>query len=153
MPSTATVPDIGTVMPDLSLISPDGDRTSLHAVRGGAAAVAYFLRASDCPICQKHARSLAELAESGHLGGASVILIAPGGLDEARAVAAKVPSPAVTAWASGTGHAAAGMGVFLSIQHSGTFLIAADGTVEYRRTSALPPMSMNRKELLEAIAR
>ena len=153
MPSTATVPDIGTVMPDLSLISPDGDRTSLHAVRGGAAAVAYFLRASDCPICQKHARSLAELAESGQLGGASVILIAPGGLDEARAVAAKVPSPAVTAWASGTGHAAAGMGVFLSIQHSGTFLIAADGTVEYRRTSALPPMSMNRKELLEAIAR
>ena len=153
MPSTATVPDIGTVMPDLSLISPDGDRTSLHAVRGGAAAVAYFLRASDCPICQKHARSLAELAESGRLGGASVILIAPGGLDEARAVAAKVPSPAVTAWASGTGHAAAGMGVFLSIQHSGTFLIAADGTVEYRRTSALPPMSLNRKELLEAIAR
>jgi peroxiredoxin len=153
MPSTATVPDIGTVMPDLSLVSPDGDRTSLRAVRGSGTTIAYFLRASDCPICLKHARSLAELAESGHLGGASVVLIAPGGPDEARAVVAKVPSPAVTAWASGTGHAAAGMGVFLSVQHSGTFLIAADGTVKYRRTSALPPMSMNRRELLEAIAR
>jgi peroxiredoxin len=153
MPSTVSVPDIGTAMPDLPLISPDGDRTRLHAVRGSGTTVAYFLRASDCPICLKHARSLAELAESGSLGEASVLLIAPGGLDEARAVAAKVPSPAVTAWASGTGHAAAGLGVFLSIQHSGTFLIAADGTIKYRRTTALPPMSMNRKELLEAIAR
>jgi peroxiredoxin len=153
MSSTATVPDIGAVMPDLPLVAPDGGRTSLQAVRGSGTAVAYFLRSSDCPICLKHARSLAELAESGSLGGASVLLIAPGGLDEARAVAAKVPSPAVTAWASGTGHAAAGMGVFLSIQHSGTFLIAADGTIEYRRTTALPPMSMNRKELLEATAR
>src|SRR3982750_137308 len=120
MPSTATVPDIGTVMPDLSLVSPDDDRTSLHAVRGSRTAVAYFLRASDCPICLKHARTLAELTESCSLGGASLILIAPGGLDEAREVATKVPSTAVTAWASGTGHAAAGMGVFLSIQHSGT---------------------------------
>jgi peroxiredoxin len=153
MPSTVSVPDIGTVMPDVLLISPDGDRTSLQAVRGSGSTVAYFLRASDCPICLKHARSLAELAESGSLGGASVLLIAPGGLDEARAVAARVPSPAVTAWASGTGHAAAGLGVFLSIQHSGTFLIAADGTIKYRRTTALPPMSLNRKELLEEIAR
>jgi len=153
MPTTVTVPDIGTAMPDLDLVSPDGDRTNLQVVRGSGAAIAYFLRASTCPICLKHARSLAEMAESGNLGGASVILIAPGGVDEAREVAAKVSSPAVTAWASGTGHAAAGMGVFLSVQHSGTFLIAADGTITYRRTSALPPMSMNRKELLEAIAR
>ena len=147
-----TVPDIGTVMPDLDLVSPTGDRTNLHAVRGSGTAVAYFLRASTCPICLRHARSLAELAESGSLGGATVILIAPGDLDEAREVAASVPSPAVTAFASGTGHATAGMGVFLTVQHSGTFLIAADGTIKYRRTSALPPMSLNRKELLEAIA-
>jgi len=153
MPSTTTVPDIGAAMPDLSLVSPDGDRTSLQAVRGSGTTVVYFLRASDCPICLKHARSLAELAESGNLGGASVLLIAPGGLAEARAVATKVPSPAVTAWASGTGHAAAGLGVFLSVQHSGTFLLAADGTIKYRRITALPPMSMNRKELLEAVAR
>jgi len=149
---TVTVPDIGTVMPDLDLVSPDGNHANLQAVRGSGPAVAYFLRASTCPICLKHARSLAELAESGSLGGASVILIAPGDLDEAREVAAKVSSPAVTAWASGTGHATAGLGVFLSVQHSGTFLIAADGTIKYRRTSALPPMSMNRKELIEAIA-
>jgi peroxiredoxin len=153
MPTTATVPDIGTVMPDLTLVSPDGDRTNLQAVRGAETAVAYFLRASNCPVCLKHARSLAELAEAGNFGGASVILIAPGGPVEAGEVAAKVPSSAVTAWASGAGHAAAGLGMFLAVQHSGTFLIADDGTVKYRRTSALPPMSMNRKELLEAIAR
>jgi peroxiredoxin len=153
MSTTTAVPDIGTVMPDLTLVSADGNRTSLHAVRGGRATVAYFLRAADCPICLKHARSLAELAEAGNLGGASVILIAPGGAPEAAAVAAKVPWAAVTAWASGTGHAAAGLGTFLSIQHSGTFLVAADGTIRYRRTSAVPQMSLNRKELLEAVAR
>jgi peroxiredoxin len=151
MSSTVTVPDIGTVMPDLDLVAPNGDHANLQTVRGGRPAVAYFLRASTCPICLKHAKSLAELAESDNLGGASVILIAPGDIEEAREVAAKVSSPAVTAWASGSGHAAAGMGVFLSVQHSGTFLIAADGTIKYRRTSALPPMSLNRKELLEAI--
>jgi peroxiredoxin len=147
------VPDIGAVMPDLPLVSPEGDRASRHAIRRGTATVAYFLRSSDCPICLRHARTLAELAESGILGGASVLLIAPGDVDQARAVATKVPSPAVTAWVSGNGHAAAGMGVFLTIQHSGTFLIAADGTITYRRTTALPPRSMNRAELLEAIAR
>ena len=153
MASTVTVPDIGTLMPDIALVSPQGEHKNLQDVRGSGTAIAYFLRAADCPVCLKHARTLAELAEAGQLSGASVILIAPGGLDEARGVATKVPSPAVASWASGTGHAAAGMGVFLSVQHSGTFLIAADGTIKYRRTSALPPMSMNRKELLEAIAR
>ncbi|GIJ50676.1 hypothetical protein Val02_75620 [Virgisporangium aliadipatigenens] len=153
MPTATTVPDIGTRMPDLALVSPGGDRTTLHAVRDGRAAVAYFLRSDSCPACLKHARSLAELADSGGLGGASVILIVPGDADEAGKVATRVPSAAVTAWASGTGHAAAGMGTFLSVQHSGTFLIAPDGTVAYRRTAALPQRSMDRGELLEAIAR
>lgn len=151
MPTTTTLPDVGTAMPDLTLVSPGGDRTSLRAVRDNAPAVVYFLRASTCPICLRHARTLAQLAQAGDLGPAAVILIAPGGLDEAREVAAKVPSSAVTAWASGTGHARAGMGTFLSVQHSGTFLIGADGTVRYRRTAALPLRSLDRAELLAAI--
>ena len=153
MSETATVPDTGTRMPDIALVSPDGNRSSLHAVRNGSRAIAYFLRADTCPICLKHAAALATLAEDGRLGNTSVILIVPGDIDQAGTVAGKIPSAAVTAWASGSGHAAAGLGVFLSLQHSGTFLIAPDGTVEYRRTSALPPRSMDRKELLEAIAR
>jgi peroxiredoxin len=153
MPSTVTVPDVGTRMPDIALVSPGDDRTTLHAVRGGERAIAYFLRSDTCPICLRHARSLAELAEAGDLGGAPVILIVPGDVAEAREVVSKVPPTAVTVWASGSGHAAAGMGTFLSVQHSGTFLIAPDGTVEYRRTSALPPRSMDRAELLKAIAR
>ncbi|MGA5304817.1 redoxin domain-containing protein [Nucisporomicrobium flavum] len=153
MPSTVAVPDVGTRMPDLALVSPEGDRTSLHTVRGDERAIAYFLRSDTCPICLRHARSLADLAEAGDLGGARVILIVPGNVAEAREVATKVPPAAVTIWASGAGHAAAGLGTFLSVQHSGTFLIAPDGSVAYRRTSALPPRSMDRAELLEAIAR
>jgi peroxiredoxin len=153
MPSTPTVPDVNALMPTLDLVSPLGVSSTLDEVRGGQQAVAYFLRASDCPICLRHARTLAQLAETDQLGGSAVILIAPGGVAEAAQVLAKVPSSAVTVWSSGTGHAAAGMGTFLSVQHSGTFLIAADGTVKYRRTTALPPRSLDRKELLEAIDR
>ncbi|ELS58242.1 putative Alkyl hydroperoxide reductase/ Thiol specific antioxidant/ Mal allergen [Streptomyces viridochromogenes Tue57] len=40
----------------------------------------------------------------------------------------------------------------MNIQHSGTFLVAADGTVAYRRTAKLPPNSFDRHELLAAIA-
>jgi hypothetical protein len=39
------------------------------------------------------------------------------------------------------------------VQHSGTFLISAAGTVRYRRTAAVPLRSLDRKELLAAIAR
>jgi len=151
MPPSATVPDVGTPMPDLSLIGPTGVRTSLHAVRDATAAIAYFLRASTCPACIAHARLLAGLAASGKLGGARVILIAPGDDNEARLLAARIPSSAVSTWASGTAHASAGMGSFLSIRHSGTFLIDAGGEVRYRRTAVLPPLSLNRGELLAAL--
>jgi peroxiredoxin len=153
MTKTATVPDVGTSMPDLSLVGPAGERSSLHGARSNTAAIVYFLRASTCPACVAHARLLVQLAESGKLGGAGVILIAPGDADEARRLADRVTSPAVSKWASGTAHGSAGMGSFLFIQHSGTFLVGADGNILYRRTAVLPPLSLNRGELLEALAR
>lgn len=142
---------LGHPMPDLSLVGPAGERSSLRSVRGGGAAIVYFLRSSTCPPCISHARALARLGESGELGGASVVLVVPGDADEARRLAERVPSPAVSTWASGTAHGSAGMGRSFFIQHSGTFLVGRDGTLRYRRTAVLPPLSMNRGELLEAL--
>jgi peroxiredoxin len=153
MTNTARVPDVGTSMPNLSLVGRAGEHSNLHAVRNSAAAIVYFLRASTCPACIGHARVLVQLAESGKLGGTQVILIAPGDADEARRLADRVSSPAVSKWASGTAHGSAGMGSFLFLQHSGTFLVGTDGNVLYRRTAVLPPLSLNRGELLEALAR
>jgi peroxiredoxin len=153
MSQNATVPDVGTVMPDLSLIGPTGVRENLRAVRADTTAIVYFLRAATCPACLKHSRTLVELAEADELGGAKVILIAPGDADEARQLADRVPSPTVSTWASGTAHDAVGMGSFLAVQHSGTFLVAADDTIRYRRTATLPTRSLDRGELLDELAR
>jgi peroxiredoxin len=152
MSPNATAPAIGAVMPDLRLIDADGNTASLHAARNGQQTVVYFLRASTCPACIKHSRAIAELAEAGQLGNSKVILIAPGARAEAQQLAERIPSAHVSVYASGSGHEDAGLGTFLNIQHSGTFLLNHDGTIAYRRTAALPPKSFNRKELLEATA-
>ena len=153
MTQTLTVPDVGTVMPDLALRDATGRATTLSAVRQGEAAVVFFLRAASCPVCIRHARSLTELADEGRLGNRSVLLVVPGGPAEAAALASRVPSSRVTTWASGNAHASAGLGSFLSLQHSGTFAVTASGAVVYRRTSVLPTGSFSAKELLAAISR
>jgi len=156
--STATVPAVGTTMPDVDLVGPDGATTTLHRARSGGPAVVYFLRAAGCPVCVRHARSLVELAGQGRLAdGVRVLLVAPGGPAEAAELARRVGAVGggadVGVWASGEGHASAGLGSFLSLQHSGTFAVGADGDVRYRRTATLPPQSFSRGELLEVLGR
>jgi AraC-like DNA-binding protein len=88
-------------MPDLELVPPSGERTTLHTVRSEVRSIAYFLRSDSCPICLKHARSLAELAEADSLRGASVILIVPGDVAEAREVAtARLEAGGTVDWAA-----------------------------------------------------
>jgi len=154
---TEALPALGTPMPDLALVGPDGAITTLHSVRGAERAVVYFLRAASCPACLHHAAALAGLAAEGRLGPeVRVLLVTPGSAAEAARVRRKVAGDAVTVWASGEGgegHAAAGLGSFLRLQHSGTFVVAGDGTVVHRRTAALPPLSFSRAELLEVLGR
>jgi hypothetical protein len=146
-----TVPDVGTVMPDLALVDRDGARTTLDDVRAGRSSIVYFLRAATCPVCIRHARELAALADKGALGDRAVVLVVPGGADEAGRLAGRVTSGRVTCWASGQGHAAAGLGNFLALQHSGTFALSPTGAVVYRRTSLLPTGSFSGRDLLDAL--
>jgi len=152
MPHAIATGQVGSIMPDLTLVDADGNAGALDDVRGGEVAVIYFMRASVCPVCLRHVRALSSLAESGQLGDARVILIAPGGTDEARRLAGHVDSTRVSPWASGSGHTDAGLGSFLLLQHSGTFVVEADGVVRYRRTSALPIRNFDRRELLQSLA-
>jgi peroxiredoxin len=147
------VPAVDGAMPDIALQDANGRATTLSSIRGAAATVVYFLRSSSCPACIKHARILADLADADQLGGAVLVLITPGEAAEAAELASRVPSSKASKWASGTAHTSAGLGKFLFLQHSGTFVINADGTVRYRRTATLPFLSMDRAELLGALGR
>jgi hypothetical protein len=49
------------------------------------------------------------------------------------------------------GLAAVGLGSFLRIQHSGTFVLAEDGTVVSSRTGTNPMTSFSRSEVLAAL--
>lgn len=149
---TSTTPAVGTAMPDIDLVGPDGRTATLHGLRSGHRAVVYFLRAATCPVCVRHANALTGLASSGQLGDdVRLVLVAPGDATEAAVLAPRVPAAPDGVWASGAGHAAAGLGTFLSLQHSGTFAVETDGTVLHARTATLPPQSLSRRELLHAL--
>jgi peroxiredoxin len=140
-------------MPELSLTDRAGVRSTLTAARGAGPAVVFFLRSASCPVCVRHARALVAMAERGELADHAVMLVVPGGAAEAGQLQRRLTSGRITAWASGEGHAAAGLGTFLSLQHSGTFVLSAAGAVVYRRTSLLPTGSFSAGELLKALVR
>lgn len=152
MSDTTAVPTVGSRLADIALTGPDGTATSLDRVRDGRRAVAYFLRASSCVICLGHARALGAMAAAGELGDTAVILVTPGDAAQAAQAMARLEGTGAAVWASGEAHAEVGLGSFLAIQHSGSFLIDADGTLRYTRASTLPMGSFSRTELLDALS-
>lgn len=130
-----TAPAVGTTMPDIHLIAADGKESRLAQQLGDGGAVVFFMRAASCPICLAHAATAVRMAAAGELGDAALVVITPGDAADAAAVTKRLRSPA---WASGTAHANAGLGSTLLIQHSGTFVLDAAGTVLHAQTSVLP---------------
>lgn len=143
---------VGDAMLDIALRRPDGTAAGLREVVAGRAAVVYFMRTSTCPVCHSHVAALVRAAEARRLPGAAVHVLVPGEPSDAADVRRRIPSRAVAVWATGTGHAEAGLGRFLALQHSGVFLLDAAGGVRYRRSAALPTQSFDLGELLTALA-
>jgi len=150
MPETIAVPAVGSRIPDIPLIGTDGTRTRLSAEIAGRPAVLFFMRAADCAICAGHARALGRMAAAGELAGALALVIAPGDESEARKAQSRVGSDVVVR-ASGDHHADLGLGRFMLLQHSGTFVVDDHGDVRSAVTSALPTASFSRAKLLEAV--
>lgn len=140
------------LLADIAVESNDGTPSTLPAVRSGDPAVVYFLRSSTCPVCASHVRALLGLQASGELAGRRLLLVVPGGAQEAAHVATRHALADGTVWASGTGHAEAGLGRFLALQHSGVLVLDPTGAVTYRRTAAVPTQSFDRRALLAALA-
>lgn len=151
---TVTVPEVGSPMPDITLVGAHGETANLEQIRNGSRAVVYFLRTAGCPVCVAHARRLERLSSDGRLGeDVRVFLVAPGEAAAAAALARRVGGSASETWASGSAHSAAGLGSFLTIRHSGTFVVDVDGSIAYTRTAMLPTNGFKEKELLHALSR
>lgn len=147
--TTRSVPGVAQAFPDIPVIAADGMSSQLseHLV-GGSASVVFFMRSHDCPVCRAHLRTLQRMEDAGELRGARVIIIAPG---VAGAAATVQRFTAFEVLASGEGHRMVGLGRFLALQHSGTFVLDAAGRVLTRRTSALPTSSFSAAEIRAAL--
>jgi peroxiredoxin len=146
MTATAAIPAVGTPMPDLALQAPDGSSTTLRAETAGSRSVVLFMRAASCQICLGHVASLERLDVD-----ARAVVVVPGDAAGAASVASRVGS-GVRVLASGDAHAAAGLGTFLTIQHSGTFVLDESGTVLAVRTATIPTGAFNAAEVVAALS-
>ncbi|MEO5535466.1 MAG: redoxin domain-containing protein [Pseudolysinimonas sp.] len=149
MSTTTAVPAIGTELPDIPLTAADGTASTLHRQTVGRTVI-FFMRASNCPICRAHVRALERMRDAGTLGDATVVIVVPGGRSQAPTVARLTT---LKVWASGDHHADLGLGRFLMLQHSGTFVVDADGSILSAVTSALPTASFSKSAVIEALGR
>jgi peroxiredoxin len=139
----------GARFPELDLVDPRGLVRSIAGLAEGRPAVVFFMRSHSCPVCAMHVRELERMAARGALAGAAAVVVTPGGAEEAATVTKITTLPVL---ASGTQHALVGLGKFLMLQHSGTFVLDAEGRVTSARTSALPTASFSRREVELALA-
>lgn len=139
-------------MPDIDLVGADRRVSKLvdHIPAGGA--VVFFMRASTCPACHAHAAGAVRMAKAGELGQAALIIITPGGAEEAAHVEKRLKSSLATVVASGSAHLNAGLGVTLMLQHSATFVLDGSARVLSARTSTLPTGAFSAAEVRAALA-
>lgn len=152
MATTIETPTVGTTMPDIRVETAVAAETSLLSLVGGRPAVVFFMRASTCPVCLAHAAEAVRLLGEGKLGSAALVVVTPGGATEIATVARRVSGDDVYVVASGSAHAEVGLGRFLGLQHSGTFVLDAQGRVLSARTATIPTGAFNAAEVVAALA-
>lgn len=91
-------------------------------------------------------------AAEGKLGDAAVLIVVPGGAEEASLVARRAGDSA-SVWSSETAHALTGLHVTVGLQQSGTYVVYHDGTVRSARTATVPTGALNHAEVLDALHR
>ncbi|KRC61334.1 hypothetical protein ASE14_10595 [Agromyces sp. Root81] len=148
MSGTITVPALGDTLPNIQLVDEAGTASRVMDDVGEHGAVVFFMRTSTCPVCHAHVRELQRMSDAGQLRGARAVVVTPGGAAEAAAVARRTT---LSVFASGERHRDVGLGRFLTMQHSGTFVVDAAGRVLARRASALPTGSFSKREILSAL--
>lgn len=149
MSDVIAVPATGDTFPDLPVVDASGQSSRLaERARAPEGAVVFFMRSSRCPVCLAHVRTLQKMSESGELRGARAIVVTPGGGAQVSAVKR---STALDVFGSGDRHRDVGLRQFLTLQHSGTFVLDSAGAVLASRASALPVSSFSKREIRETL--
>ncbi|MEO8605197.1 MAG: redoxin domain-containing protein [bacterium] len=145
---------IGQRLPALVVGDEHGRHIGLEELRGGGPAVLFFMRAGNCMICMRHARTLANMRVELAAHNVLPIVVVPGKAADADAVRRKLGAPVRVVYSDTvTAHRAVGLGTSMLMQHSGTFLLDADGTLRHTRAAAMPTGTFDLGELLDALAR
>lgn len=151
MPNDSAIPAVGTVFPDLLLVDAHGAPSRLSEARDRHTAVVHFMRSASCAVCLNHAAVLDRMRESGQIPRVELVFIAPGGTQAAADVTRRLAGRGITVRASDDAHPSLGLGRFLAMQHSGTFVLAADGSVLSAVSSVMPTASFSRAKTIEAL--
>jgi peroxiredoxin len=116
--------------------------------------VLYFMRASNCPQCNRHTRELEKLLPELQKRNLDIIVIVPENAAAASTVALRNNLTIPVMWSDGNAHALAGLGKrFLGIiQQSGTVVVNRVGEVLYKRIATNPEESFKLKEFEDYLA-
>ena len=146
MTATLESPAVGTIMPDIAVTDASGTARTLHQFAEGRRSLVYFMRTASCPVCNAHVKNIERLG----LADTTVVIVVPGSAADAASVAKRVGLTVVSSGDSG--HAEAGLGSSMGLQHSGTFVLDADGRVLLAKTATLPTGGFAKAEVLAALA-
>jgi peroxiredoxin len=145
-------------LPELPLTDQDGRRLRSSDLLAPGVTVLYFLRAASCAVCIAHARSLATAHVAGRVPE-PIILVVPGGAQEASTVHTKVAArvrtelpTTVQVMGSGDAHEMTGLLRTAMLQHSGTLVVDASRRVRYSRTAVMPTGSYREQDLVAALS-
>ena len=110
--------------------------------------VLYFMRASNCPQCNRHAREIEKALPQLQQRGMAAIIIVPEDVDAAAKVKERNSLTISVMASNGDAHALAGLDKkFLGlIQQSGTIVVSDQGAVLYKRIATNPEGSFSAKE-------
>ena len=116
--------------------------------------VLYFMRASICPQCNRHARELEKLLPELQMRNLDVIVIVPEDVESALKVKERNQLTLPVMVSNGDAHALAGLDKkFLGlIQQSGTVVVDQTGTVLYKKIATNPEGSFILKDFQKYLA-
>ncbi|TDD11529.1 redoxin domain-containing protein [Nonomuraea deserti] len=146
--------ETGSPAPDVVLEHTDGRTVRLSDHRGHRAVLIYFMRATSCPVCNRHVQDLVRRRDEFAAGDVQVLVAVP---EDRRAAAAwkarrRVPFP-VLVGRHASPHQVMGLSrrVFGSLQQSGSILIDAQGVVRHAHGATMPTGAYQGKEITAAV--
>ncbi|MCG5218361.1 peroxiredoxin family protein [Streptosporangium sp. KLBMP 9127] len=146
--------ETGSPAPDVVLEDTDGKTVRLSDYQGRHAVLIYFMRATSCPVCNRHVQDLIRRRDEFAADDVQVLVAVPEDRQAAAAWKAKrqIPFP-VLIGRHATPHEVIGLSrkVFGSLQQSGSILIDSQGIVRHAHGAAMPTSGYHRKGITAAV--